>query len=102
MDVESGMVWIDGQGVSQCEVPRLCFSFVKVPAFIGLVFASLLAVVACGIVGTLYLMLPEEMASMTFFVVCCWFLCSVFFAHHCIRALEITTDFIWFKADCDR
>ena len=65
MDVESGLVWIDGQGVSQCEVPRLCFSFVKVPAFIGLVFASLLAVVACGIVGALYLILPEETASMT-------------------------------------
>ena len=65
MDVESGVIWIDSQGASQCEVPKLYFSFVKVPAFIGIAFASLLAVVACGTVGALYLMLPEETPNMT-------------------------------------
>ncbi len=69
MDVSSEVVWVDGEGSSQCEIPMLHFSFVKLPAFIGLGLAFFLAIVACGTVGALYLMLPEETPVMTILVV---------------------------------
>lgn len=69
MDVSSEVVWVDGEGASQCNVPMLYFSFARIPAFIGLGLACFLAFVACGTVGVLYLILPEETPVMPILLV---------------------------------
>ena len=69
MQVSSEFVWLDGQGSSQCKVPMLCFPFVKVPAFIGLVFTLFLMLVPCGFVGLLCFMLPPEVPMMPMLLV---------------------------------
>ena len=79
MDVSSEVIWLDREGSSQCDIPKLCFSLVKVPALIGLAFAFLLAVVAFGTVSALYVMLPEESADITIFVLVGGFFAVSFF-----------------------
>ena len=101
MDVSSEVVWVDGEGASQCNVPMLYFSFARIPAFIGLGLACFLAFIACGTVGVLYLILPEETPVMPILLVVGGGLFRIVSAHHCVHCLEVIVDSIWFKADCD-
>ena len=102
MQVSWEVVWLDGQGSSQCKVPMLCFPFVKVPAFIGLVFAFFSMLVPCGFVGLLCFMLPPEVPMMPMLLVAGGFCFGVVFADYRLRIVEVTADSTWCKTNCDR